>query len=165
MGDIKNMSIKDLLKRYNIDWNDLSLFNRMRLIWFGPPTILCWLVTPLLFLWGLITWDANIAGWGGMGLLGGSLGLWLSGRITFRDMTIMSLDSPYSKWGNIADIPAMVLSFVSGIINKKYAKKTEDLLRSQGFTFDKWMWIGIIFGILLAIVLTQCDPDTVLFTL
>ena len=154
------MSIKLLLKRYNIHWNDLSLFNKMRLIWFGPPTILCWLVTPLLFLWGLVTWDANIAGWGGMGLLGGTIGLWLSGRITFRDMAIMSLDSPYSKWGDIADIPAMILSFVGGIVNKKYKVPTN----AKVFPKDKWMWIGIVIGLLVAIFMSQCDPDTVLFS-
>ena len=131
----------------------------MRLIWFGPPTILCWLVTPFLFLWGLITWDADIAGWGGMGLLAGSLGLWLSGRITFKDMTVLSIDSPYSKWGDIGNLRAMIFSFIGGITNKKYASKEQNSKLSA-----KHWWIGIIFGLIAAIFMSQCDPDTVLFS-
>ena len=62
-------------------WSEFTLFGKIRMIWFGPPTIICWMSAPVFFVIALITWSGKYAEDGGMAVLVGYIGLFFVGAV------------------------------------------------------------------------------------
>ena len=120
--------IKPLLKRFDIDWNNISIFAKVRLIWFGPPTLICWMSAPVFFVIALITWSGKYAEDGGMAVLLGYIGLFLSGIKTIKETGkfFVSENLHGSKLGAIGGgLGSMLLEIVGHFVMFFWTRQTD----------------------------------------
>ena len=105
--------IKPLFKRFDIDWNNISIFAKVRLIWFGPPTLICWMSAPVFFVIALITWSGKYAEDGGMAVLLGYIGLFLSGILEICVGVFISMTVASSGYFSIMSLCVILLKYHS----------------------------------------------------
>ena len=108
-------------------WSEFTLFSKCRMIWFGPPTIICWMSAPVFFVIALITWSGKYAEDGGMAVLLGYIGLFLSGIKTIKETGkfFVSEDLHGSKLGAIGGgLSSMILEIVGHFVMFFWTRQT-----------------------------------------
>ena len=122
-------------------WSEVTLFGKIRMIWFGPPTLICWLSSPVFFVIALITWSAKFAEYGGMAVLLGYVGLFLSGIKTIKEAGkfFVSEDLHGSKLGAIGGgLSSMILEIVAHFVMYFLWDKKDKTRREVNKFSKKW---------------------------
>ncbi len=122
-------------------WSEFTLFGKIRMIWFGPPTIICWMSAPVFFVIALITWSGKYAEDGGMAVLLGYIGLFLSGIKTIKETGkfFVSEDLHGSKLGAIGGgLSSMILEIVGHFVMFFWTRQTSKDKRKAIQFQKKW---------------------------
>ena len=121
-------------------WSEFTSFGKIRMIWFGPPTIICWMSAPVFFVIALITWSGKYAEDGGMAVLLGYIGLFLSGIKTIKETGkfFVSEDLHGSKLGAIGGgLSSMILEIVGHFVVFFWTRQTDKDKRASHFSKSK----------------------------